>query len=371
MFRRVVITALLVATAAWAQPAKQAAELSQVETEQQARESERAEALREADQARREIAELTAQLKELSAAQAHGEGAVSEKRLRLAALNAREAVLDAKAGANQNRLAHLLGALQMFSREPPPALLLHADDAKDAVRAAILIRAMAPDLEKQARAYAGQAQSAKAARRDAAAQSEELFSAESDVADRASKIQSLLTEKSRLEQGLSGEAALAAQQISDLSARADALRAVLGRLPAAPPAPGRPGPVKALRSPIEGEPSVRFGQLDASGRPSEGWTWTTAPAARIVAPAAGLVDYAGPVEGWKIVVILNLGNSMRLVLTGLDLPLVEAGQSVTTGQVIGRMAKPDHLGVRSGGDLHLEVRKNRQTVDPASMMARR
>ena len=371
MFRRVLITALLVATAVWAQPSKQAAELGQVETEQQARESERAEVLREADQARREIAELTAQLNELGAAQSHGEGAVSEKRLKLAALNARDAVLEAKAGLNQNRLAHLLGALQMFSREPPPALLLHADDAKDAVRAAILIRAMMPDLEKQARAYVSQAQSAKAARRDAAAQSEELFSAESEVADRASKIQSLLVEKSRLEQGLSGEAALADQQIAALSARADALRAVLRRLPAAPPTPGQSRQAKTLQSPIAGDPTLRFGDADASGRASEGWTWATPPSARIAAPAAGLVDFAGPVEGWKIVVILNLGNNTRLVLTGLGLPFVEAGQSVTAGQVIGRMAEPDHLGVRSGGELHLEVRKNRQTVDPASMMARR
>lgn len=370
MFRRVLITTLLVATAAWAQPEKQAAELGRVEAEQQARESERAEALREADQARREIAELTAQLNELSTAQAHGEGQVSEKRLKLAALNAREAELEARAGANQNRLAHLLGALQMFSRQPPPALLLHADDARDAVRAAILIRAMTPDLEKQARAYASQAQSAKAARRDAAAQSEDLFSAESDVADRAGKIQTVLAEKARLEQGLSGEAALAAQQIAVLSARADALRAVLGRLPA-PTTPAKPGPIKALQSPIEGEPALRFGEPDANGRPSEGWTWSTQPSARIVAPAAGLVDFAGPVEGWKIVVILNLGNDTRVVLTGLDLPLVEAGQSVTAGQAIGRMAEPGHLSVRSGGDLHLEVRKNRQTVDPASMMARR
>ena len=154
------------------------------------------------------------------------------------------------------------------------------------------------------------------------------------------------------------------------SARADALRAVLGRLPA-PTTPAKPGPIKALQSPIEGEPARRFGEPDANGRPSEGWTWSTQPLARIVAPAAGLVDFAGPVEGWKIVVILNLGNDTRVVLTGLDLPLVEAGQSVTAGQAIGRMAEPGHLSVRSGGDLHLEVRKNRQTVDPASMMARR
>jgi septal ring factor EnvC (AmiA/AmiB activator) len=371
MFRRVLIATLLIATAAVAQSPKPADELGQVEAEQQARESERAEALREADQAHREIAELTAQLNELTTAQAHGEGVVSEKRLKLAALNARDAELAARAGANSNRLAHLLGALQMFSREPPPALLLHADDARDAVRAAILIKAMTPDLEHQARAFAAQAEAAKAARRDAAAQSEDLFSAESDVADRASKIQSLLVEKTRLEQGLTGEATAAGQQIADLSARAEALRAVLGRLPAAPDLPDKPVGPKSLQPPLPGDPSVRFGDTEAGGHRSEGWTWTAATGARVAAPAAGLVDYAGPVEGWKTVVILNLGGNTRLVLTGLDLPLVEVGQSVTQGQVIGRMAEAGHLGVSSGGELHLEVRKNRQTVDPATLMARR
>jgi septal ring factor EnvC (AmiA/AmiB activator) len=370
MFRRVLIAALLVATAATAQSSKQK-ELSAIESEQQAREAERAEVLREADQAHRQIAELTAQLAELNTAQSHGESQVSDKRLKLAALNARDAVLSARAGANQNRLAHLLGALEMFSRQPPPALLLHPDDAKDAVRAAILIRAMTPDLERQARAFAAEAETAKTVRRAAVAQSEDLLNSESSVADRAAQIEGLLAQKTRLEQGLNGEADNAAQQIADLSDRAQALRAVLGALPSAPASAGKAPPPSRLQSPVAGEPLHRFGEPDAKGRRSEGWTWTTPAGARVAAPAAGLVDFAGPVEGWKMVVILNLGGDVRVVLAGLDLPLVEAGQSVTAGQVIGRMAETVHLGVGSGGDLHMELRKNRQILDPAPMMARR
>jgi septal ring factor EnvC (AmiA/AmiB activator) len=370
MFRRVLITALLIATAATAQSSKRA-ELSQVEAEQQAREAARAEVLREAEQTHRDIAELTAQLAELNTAQSHGEAQVSDKRLKLAALNAREAVLSARAGANQSRLAHMLGALQMFSRQPPPALLLHPDDAKAAVRAAILIRAMTPDLERQARAFAAEAQVAKTVRRSAVAQSEDLFNAESSVADRAAQIEGLLAQKAKLEQGLNGEAANAAQQIADLADRAQALRAVLGALPSAPIPTGRAVATRNLQPPIAGEPTHRFGEPDANGHKSEGWTWTTTAGARIAAPAAGLVDFAGPVEGWKMVVILNLGGDTRVVLAGLDLPLVEAGQSVTAGQVIGRMAETGHLGVGSGGDLHMELRKNRQILDPAPLMARR
>jgi septal ring factor EnvC (AmiA/AmiB activator) len=370
MFRRALIAALLVATAAMAQTSKQA-ELSQVEGEQQAREAERAEVLREADQTHREIAELTAQLEELNSAQAHGEAQVSDKRLKLAALNARDAELSARAGANQNRLSHLLGALQMFSRQPPPALLLHPDDAKDAVRAAILIRAMAPDLETRARAFAAEAEKAKTVRRAAVAQSEDLFNAESSVADRAAQIEGLLAQKTRLEQGLNGEAASAAQQIADLSDRAQALRAVLGALPAPSATARKAAAVNHLQSPIAGEPLHRFGDVDAKGRRSEGWTWTTPAGARVEAPAAGLVDFAGPVEGWKTVVILNLGGDTRVVLAGLDLPLVEAGQSIAAGQVIGRMAETGHLGVGSGGELHMELRKNKQILDPAALMARR
>ena len=125
--------ALPAAAQAPRQDAASRAELSRIETEQQQREALRDQQRREAEDARREIAELAAQLAELNAAQGEGRRVVGERRLRLAAINAREAELVARMGANANDLSRLLGALQTYSRNPPPALFVNPRDARNAV----------------------------------------------------------------------------------------------------------------------------------------------------------------------------------------------------------------------------------------------
>ena len=79
-------------------------ELARVEAEQQAREDLRDQKRGDADAIRRDIAELSAQLAELYAAQGRGEQNVGERRLRLAALNVRETDLATRMGANANKL---------------------------------------------------------------------------------------------------------------------------------------------------------------------------------------------------------------------------------------------------------------------------
>ena len=124
--------------------------LRAVEANQALREHDLEDAQASADAARGEIAQLEAQLNELSAAQASGEQGVSDKRLRLAALSVQERELNGRLGGDQAQLARLLGALELFRRDPPPALFVKPTDVRDAVRAAILIRAITPELEKRA-----------------------------------------------------------------------------------------------------------------------------------------------------------------------------------------------------------------------------
>src|SRR5436190_15555668 len=98
-------------------------------------------------------------------------------------LNAAETELSADQSKNEHQLARLLSVLQQLKRDPPPALLVSPQDAKDAVRAAILVKAMTPELRDRAQAYASGATEVMRQRRLAAVQSEALFEQDSRIAD--------------------------------------------------------------------------------------------------------------------------------------------------------------------------------------------
>ena len=112
---------------------------------------ERARALRlrrEAAEASREIAGLERQLTGLRAAVGQDDAVLAGQRARLRELGRQEAELVARLSRARGRQGRLLSALQMISRRPPPPLLVPADRAVDTVRAAILMRAMAPGLAR-------------------------------------------------------------------------------------------------------------------------------------------------------------------------------------------------------------------------------
>ena len=189
----------------------------------------------------------------------------------LQAISIREANLAARIGATRNRLARLLGALQRFSRDPPPPLLVPPSEALDSVRAAILIRALTPDLERRARSLEGEARTLNALRRSAAAADGERFAEESAAAD-LQRVDGLL-----------------------------AARSVSGGLPA----PESPPPV--LSRPVSGDIVAPFGGHLTAGAPSRGLEFAAEPFAPVTSPGAGVVDYAGPLDGWGKVVILRGG----------------------------------------------------------------
>jgi septal ring factor EnvC (AmiA/AmiB activator) len=374
MARRLLVSAVLgvglLAGGATGAPAP-SPELRQIEAGERQREQDRDSALAQARAAKLEIAQLQAQLDELNAAQKSGETSVSDKRLRLAALTVREAQLDAELGAARSKLARLLGALELFRREPPPALFVDPHDVRDAVRAAILIRAVTPELERQAAALKAQAETLRQLKRAVDTASEDLFTSESDVADRRAKIEALIAAKSALAGQDMANAEAAGQDADAFAARARTLRELslgLAVVPAPPGAADPPDPEhaglfgrpKIFVPPVAGAPYRRFGESEGAGR-SLGWTWRTAGSANVVAPAQGVVDYAGPLKAWNVVVIMRLGGGYHLVLAGLDAAQVAPGQSVKEGQLVGRMGGSD----ASPPELYFEIRKNGAPIDPS------
>lgn len=247
----------------------------------------------------------------------------------LQALNIREAALAARIGVNRSRLAHLLGALQRFSRDPPPPLLTPPEEARDSVRAAILIRAMTPELQRRAQALAAQSAELTRLRREAAAADGERFVSESEAAD--------------------------LQRVDGLFASAQNAQA------AALPAPTHIAP------PIGSRITSPYGGRLTSGAPSRGLEYGEAPGEAVLSPAAGVVDYAGPLEGWGQVLILRCGGGYHIVLAGLSAIIVQPGQSVASGQAVGTL--PDR--VNPPARLYMEVRLGAEPIDPAPLLADR
>ncbi|HEY0103645.1 MAG TPA: peptidoglycan DD-metalloendopeptidase family protein [Brevundimonas sp.] len=305
----------------------------------------------EAAEATAELARLDRELASLRTAVGEDDRLIAGQRARLRELGQREAALVAQLSQARARQGRLLSALQMMSRRPPPPLLVPADKAVDTVRAAILIRAMAPTLQARAQGLADRQAEVVRVRRIAALNSEQLFTAESARGDRRSRIEALGARQTALQSVLRAEAAGAEKASRALEARLRALGAAVPAEVVPEPAAARlPAGRSRLTSPVAGAPSARFG----SG--STGWRWRS-DRGEARAPAPARVAFAGPLSGWGQVVILDLGPGWRAVISGLDEVSVETGSAVTDGQSLGRSG--------ADGEIGFELRRDERPIDPA------
>ena len=283
-------------------------------------------------------AQLDRRIDTLSDQQAKGALDQMSRRARLEELSRQEAALNNDLAMRRGELAKLLGALALFRRQPPPALLISPERARDAVRGAILARALTPDLTGRAQALSAQLNRVALLRREAAAANEGLLNAQSAEAERSVDIANALRERQALD-----PAATSLGPLSEGGARGD-LR---------------------LAWPTNGTVAQRFGaSLDAGGR-SSGLAIAGRRGAAVVSPAAGTVDFVGPVQGWGLVLILRAGGAYHLVLGGLDQVNVAVGQSVAPGGAVGRLPN----GAKSDPQLYMEVRENGAPVDPARWLS--
>lgn len=251
---------------------------------------------------------------------------------KLARLNVEETELSADQGRNMTELARLLTVLEALRRDPPPALLVSPKDAKAAVRAAILVKAMTPELQLRANGYAREAGEMMRQRRLAAVESEALFTGESERAE--------------------------------LSPLPTDPRAARMRQPESLPDAAITAP-QSLSMPASGPIVRRFGETLASGGRANGLTIAAANGAQVASPGPGTVQYVGPVKGWGVILILRLAGGYHLVLAGLDRTSVSVGQSVAAGEPVGWMPDDRQSGGGKGPrELYLEVREQGAPVNP-------
>ena len=122
-----------------------------------------------------------------------------------------------------------------------------------------------------------------------------------------------------------------------------------------------------LRMPLSGDPSLTSGfgyRADPFlGRLAlhPGVDLAEVYGAEIHAAAAGRVVHAGPAGGYGIMVEIDHGNGLATRYAHMSEALVEEGQAVDKGAVLGRLGS---TGRSTGPHLHYEVRVDGEPVDP-------
>lgn len=130
-----------------------------------------------------------------------------------------------------------------------------------------------------------------------------------------------------------------------------------------------PPPAPPMRYPVAGAILMPFGPgtdpLTGRKVQMDGLLLGAVAGAPVRAPVAGRVEAVrdGPAVGQEIVLEVAGRSRLRVDLVGVDAPAVRAGERVTRGQVLGRVAA---VGPRTVPHVVVEVRVGGIPVDPLS-----
>uniref|UniRef100_UPI003BAB46E6 murein hydrolase activator EnvC family protein n=1 Tax=Stappia sp. TaxID=1870903 RepID=UPI003BAB46E6 len=330
--------------------------------------------------------------------------AATEDRLRR--LGENEDKVRASLVERQDVLAEVLSALQRIGRHPPPALAVRPEDALSAVRGALLLNAVMPDLNLEAQALASDLAALRQLKVSSAAERDRLVEDARRLTEERTRVELLVASKRREretseaqlsdEQARSEELARQAGTLKELiatleseieSARRAAEEARTarpgGRDVAGRNDPGRLAPAMpfvetkgTLSMPVTGAVMRDFGVDDGFGGLTQGRSIATRAGAQVVSPADGWVVYAGPFRSYGQVLILNVGDGYHILLAGMDRTSVEQGQFVLAGEPVAamgetRVASAATLDLSAPQPvLYVEFRKDGVSIDPTAWWAR-
>jgi murein DD-endopeptidase MepM/ murein hydrolase activator NlpD len=313
------------------------------------------------------------------------EAELASARARLDRLSELLAVQTARLRRLQVEYAHAVGILEARVRtaymdEPPDMLsfLVSAssfDDLVDNVdfldRIGRQDQRVAADVDRARRnAAAERAATIHTRRLQAAAVS--VIGARTDAAraarDRlAADRDRLVTVESIKQSALADTRETRAEYVGEVESLAAESAALAGRIRAAQAGAGSTGTGQPSASgffwPCEGVVVSGFGVR--WGRMHEGIDIACAYGAPVHAAAAGTVIYAGWMQGYGNLVVLDHGNGISTAYAHASAILVSVGQSVGQGDEVSLVGATGHA---TGPHLHFEVRVNGVAVDPLSYL---
>ena len=299
-------------------------------------------------------------------------------------LDREERAAAAALAGRRNEAARLLAGVQRLARRPEHRPVLPLPDPIAVLRGRLLLAAVMPSLDRDARGLAADARQLHSLRRRIAQQRRRHNLAAAKLGEERRVLAGLAEIRSGRGDGPSGESGAARpgpdreeQGIRSIEALIDRLarmrRATRLRpkdlVPGGPqtdPAaasPGlRPAPARASasRPPAAGPVIGRFGDPAANGMIARGVTIRTRSSGQVVAPRAGRVVFAEPFLSYGELLIIDHGEGYHAMLAGLERLDARVGDDLVSGEPVGTMG----TGSGAGDRLYIELRRGGRPIDP-------
>ncbi|UOM36935.1 murein hydrolase activator EnvC [Acuticoccus sp. I52.16.1] len=326
-------------------------------------------------------AKLRERTEETAAKVAGLEQQISAEEDKLERLTDDQAAIRQDLAAKRSELSSVLMALQRIGRRPPPALFGDTGDPTDTVRGAILLNAVLPELDKNARTLTATLTRAARLEADERASWAKLREDLEELNGERRRLDELSAELQRRRalslyerERASADAARLAEEERTVAGLIERLQRE-GTVTAAPPAQPFEQRRGSLTLPVAGRVISTFGETTGTGDVSNGRTIAALPQATVFAPMAATVLFSAPFSDYGEVLILDAGQGYHMVLAGLESTSVVIGDRVEPGAPLGRMGEStrrsaavsasvkgsDLLGSRPA--LYIELRKDRIAID--------
>lgn len=289
-------------------------------------------------------------------------------------------------------LEELMASLAISGRHRPPALLTQPKDANQAIRAAILMGEVAPQVKSKTTSLTDEIDQLRRLERNVLREQKVLAAADAALAVKQEEILQLTAAKRSAFEDVTANASELRQRAESLGEKAKTIRELIAALedsvPGAPrlkprlmmaeTARRRPSqranlpratvsqPLGVLAVPASGRVVRAWGDKMPGGAKSESVAFATRSGAQVSAPISGTVEFAGPFRSYGQLLILSTSDGYHVLLWGMSSNYVSVGQSVKQGEPIARMAD------RANGEpeLYMEVRKGGEPMNPAKWMKR-
>jgi len=292
----------------------------------------------------------------------------------------------------EDALEDLMASLAVSGRHRPPALLTQPQNANQAIRAAILMGEVAPQVKDKTSTLTSEITKLRRLERQVLREQKVLAAADAALALKQEEITQMTAAKRSAFEDVNADAVSLRQRAESLGEKASSIRELIAALEAAAPAAprlkprltfaetpptrtaSRPAlprptvsqPLGVLAVPATGRMVRAWGDNMPGGAKSESVGFATRSGAQVSAPISGTVEFSGPFRSYGQLLILSTSDGYHVLLWGMSSSYVSVGQSVQQGEPVAKMAE------RASGEpeLYMEVRRGGKPMDPANWMKR-